>query len=643
MTMGKNMDRRFKPKIRLKLIASLLSVVIIAGIGSVVISLKIVNDNILGQAYDDVETQLNTAQHIYNEKINVIRLFIEHIASLSYFKAAIIAGNRKFIMNKLIEVKDELSLDVLNITDEKGIILVRSRNFALFGDDVSGSTFIQYVLRHRSSCFGTDIIEREYLLREGRDISERAYIRVIPTQMARKRVKSFEDSGMILMAASPIFYRGRLIGIVYGAKLLNNNFDFVDRIKNLVFKDEKLNGLDVGSATIFMDDLRISTNVKKEDGTRAIGTLVSEEVYRKVFEHEKVWLDKAFVVNNWYISGYTPIYNINNRVIGILYVGILEEKYNVIKRETMIYYLLMTAIVAIIAVVISIYLIQNIINPIKSLLDASGEIAMGNYNKKIEIRSDDEIGYLCSAYNKMVDAIVERDEKLKEQTERKIVQSEKLASLGRLASGIAHEINNPLTGVLGYSTVLLEDLEGSEYQEDLQIIVDETKRCRDIVGEILNFARETKIEEESANINTIISDALSILLKHISFQNIRIVKRLSEDIPDMNLDINQMKSVINNLAVNAADAMPDGGLLTVSTYVSRDDEVVIEVSDTGTGISEENLSKIFDPFFSTKEVGQGTGLGLAVTYGIIKRHNGSIEVKSKLGEGTTFIIHLPMR
>jgi two-component system NtrC family sensor kinase len=256
-----------------------------------------------------------------------------------------------------------------------------------------------------------------------------------------------------LMAASPIFYRGRLIGIVYGAKLLNNNFDFVDRIKNLVFKDEKLNGLDVGSATIFMDDLRISTNVKKEDGTRAIGTLVSEEVYRKVFEHEKVWLDKAFVVNNWYISGYTPIYNINNRVIGILYVGILEEKYNVIKRETMIYYLLMTAIVAIIAVVISIYLIQNIINPIKSLLDASGEIAMGNYNKKIEIRSDDEIGYLCSAYNKMVDAIVERDEKLKEQTERKIVQSEKLASLGRLASGIAHEINNPLTGVLGYSTV----------------------------------------------------------------------------------------------------------------------------------------------------------------------------------------------
>jgi two-component system NtrC family sensor kinase len=349
------------------------------------------------------------------------------------------------------------------------------------------------------------------------------------------------------------------------------------------------------------------------------------------------------VVNNWYISGYTPIYNINNRVIGILYVGILEEKYNVIKRETMIYYLLMTAIVAIIAVVISIYLIQNIINPIKSLLDASGEIAMGNYNKKIEIRSDDEIGYLCSAYNKMVDAIVERDEKLKEQTERKIVQSEKLASLGRLASGIAHEINNPLTGVLGYSTVLLEDLEGSEYQEDLQIIVDETKRCRDIVGEILNFARETKIEEESANINTIISDALSILLKHISFQNIRIVKRLSEDIPDMNLDINQMKSVINNLAVNAADAMPEGGLLTVSTYVSRDDEVVIEVSDTGTGISEENLSKIFDPFFSTKEVGQGTGLGLAVTYGIIKRHNGSIEVKSKLGEGTTFIIHLPMR
>jgi len=636
------MEGQFKPKIRVKLMGSLLSVVIIAGIGSTGIGVKIINDNILGQAYVDVETQLNMAQHIYNDRINVIHLFIQHLASLTYFKEAVAAKNRRFIVNKLLEVKKELDLDILNIADGRGRIIVRSRNYSLYNDDVSEALFIRSVMERRRSCYGTELISQEYLQREGRDLSEQAFIEVVPTPRARHREKTFEDAGMILMAAAPIFFRGTMIGIVYGAKLLNNNFEFVDRIKNLVFRDEKLNGSDIGTATIFKEDLRISTNVKKADGKRAIGTLVSKEVYTKVFEHEKLWLDKAFVVNNWYISAYRPLYNIENRVIGILYVGILEEKYNIIKRDIAVYYIVMTCIIAVIAVIISLYLIRNIVNPIRSLVDTARGIGLGRYQEKIEIRSDDEIGYLCATFNMMMDTISERDLKLKEQTERKIVQSEKLASLGRLASGIAHEINNPLTGVLGYSTVLLEDLAETPYQEDLEIIVNETKRCRDIVRGILDFARETKIEGERANINSIILDVLSILHKHVNFQNIRIETRLADDLPDMSLDVNQIKSVINNLAVNAADAMPDGGTLTIASY-RRGNEIIIEVSDTGTGIAEENLSRIFDPFFTTKEVGKGTGLGLAVTYGIIERHNGSIEVKSTEGKGTTFYIHLPLQ
>ncbi|MEW6527520.1 MAG: [Fe-Fe] hydrogenase large subunit C-terminal domain-containing protein [Spirochaetota bacterium] len=228
-------------------------------------------------------------------------------------------------------------------------------------------------------------------------------------------------------------------------------------------------------------------------------------------------------------------------------------------------------------------------------------------------------------------------------TKNALIQSEKLASLGRMASGIAHEINNPLTGVLSYASLLLEDLKDSDFEEDLHIIIKETLRCREIVKGLLNFARETKSEKALANINEIIDSALSILQNHMSFRSITIVRHLDTAVPLMMLDSNHMRSVINNLAENAAHAMPDGGTITVSTqYDNANNAVIIKVADTGCGISEENINKIFDPFFTTKPQGKGTGLGLAVVFGIIRQHDGTINVESEVGKGTTFTITLPV-
>jgi two-component system NtrC family sensor kinase len=296
-----------------------------------------------------------------------------------------------------------------------------------------------------------------------------------------------------------------------------------------------------------------------------------------------------------------------------------------------------------VAAALSVYLIRDIITPIRHLVTASKQLAEGNYIRKLEVTSSDEMGYLCLTFNKMIDAIAERDRKLKEQTEMQMAQSEKLASLGRLASGIAHEINNPLTGVLSYSTVLYEEIKDPGYRADLKVIIDETLRCRDIVKGILDFARETKIDKRPGNINKIIIELFSILEKHINFQNIHIKKDLAEYLPEFNIDINQIKSVLNNLAVNAADAMHDGGDLTISTrYDEANGKIIVKVSDTGIGIKEEDLSKIYDPFFTTKETGKGTGLGLSVTYSIVQRHNGTIKVESTVGKGTTFTIEFPV-
>lgn len=637
------MNTRIQASLRVKLIASLISVVLIIGSASIIIGLRIINNNIVGQAYEQVQNDLKTARYIYEDKIHIIHHFMRHLSLLPYLHDAVKRNDRRLLVNKLQEVKRELDLDILNIVDPAGRIIARARNPVRTGDSVADDKYINYVQTNLKSCFGSDIMSRDHLVREGNDLADRAFITLVPTPMARKTDNTSEDRGLVLKAASPMIRDGRLIGIIYGARLINRNYDMVDQIKSLVFKDQKYKGFEYGTATIFLEDMRISTNVLREDGVRAIGTRISEEVFKKVFERGELWLDKAFVVNNWYISAYSPIYDLHRKVIGILYVGIIENKFNDIKKETTILFLVIIIVTLIIAIGLSVYLIQNFLHPVNILVDASKQIAEGNYTIKIPVNSKDELGYLCQTFNSMVAAIVERDNLLKEDTQKQIVQSEKLASLGKLAAGIAHEINNPLTGVLTYSSILLEELKETEHKDDLEVVVNETLRCRKIVREILNFARETRIEKERANVNQVIREMLSILEKHVNFQNISIVKDFDDSVPDMEIDINQIKQVINNLSLNASDAMPDGGTLTIRTrFDANQNAVVIEFCDTGLGISEENIGRIFDPFFTTKQTGKGTGLGLAVTYGIIKRHNGSITVKSSIGEGTRFTVVLPV-
>ena len=234
-------------------------------------------------------------------------------------------------------------------------------------------------------------------------------------------------------------------------------------------------------------------------------------------------------------------------------------------------------------------------------------------------------------------------EKKLEETHLQLLNSEKMASLGKLAAGIAHEINNPLGGILIYSSLLMEDLpEEDPRRNDLSRIVQEASRCKEIVKSLLEFARQTEPKMEPTDINRAINDGLFFLVNQALFHNIKIVKKFDPFLPLVKGNASQLKQVFMNIIVNAAEAMHGHGTLTISTTSSPDGKAVyIEFTDTGEGIPEENLIRIFDPFFTTKAVGKGTGLGLATSYGIIQDHGGSIRVKSKVGEGTTFTIQLP--
>jgi signal transduction histidine kinase len=225
-----------------------------------------------------------------------------------------------------------------------------------------------------------------------------------------------------------------------------------------------------------------------------------------------------------------------------------------------------------------------------------------------------------------------------------VAQSEKMASLGQLAAGVAHEINNPLTGILLYANLALERFDNEDpVGKYLKSVIDDAGRCRDIVKNLLAYSRQASPTKEIFQVNSLVKHSLDLIRDQELFLNISLVKEMSGDMMLIHADKNQLSQVVINLVTNAIDAMGKKGTLTFRTYRNKPaKKVYIEVSDTGCGISEEHLSKIFDPFFTTKKTGKGTGLGLSTSYGIIKENGGRITIKETSPQGTTFLIELPL-
>jgi two-component system NtrC family sensor kinase len=244
----------------------------------------------------------------------------------------------------------------------------------------------------------------------------------------------------------------------------------------------------------------------------------------------------------------------------------------------------------------------------------------------------------------------------RKRTEAELLRSEKLASVGQLAAGVAHEVNNPLAGILVYIKLLLKKYEQNKLQteqteEQLKKIARETDRCSRIIKNLLDFSRQTEVNLRPVDINKVIEATFSIVGHQINLKNIRLEKKLMRYPPLIQGDFDQIQQALMNIVLNAAQAMPDGGDLAVTTSVANrvkiddsiKDAIRIDISDTGVGIPKENLKKLFTPFFTTKETGKGVGLGLSVVHGIIERHHGKIEIESNPGAGTTFSIYLGIK
>jgi len=646
--------------LRTKLISSF-SIVIVAGVFlSAFIGIRLIGDTILKQAQDKVRLDLNAAREVYEGEREFIKNVVRLTAARFFMKEVNPEVPGDVLCMELQKIRENENLDILTLINCQGEVIFRARKSSNAGY-WNNDEIVEYVTSKKQTIVSTRIISEEELEEEGNDMKEQARITILQTPKAKPSTTQEETSGMIIEAAAPVTgYDDKLIGILIGGKLLNRNYEIVDKVKDMVYKDEHYKEKDIGTVTIFQGDLRISTNVKNKDGTRAIGTRVSTEVFDQVLVKGIPWIERAFVVTDWYFTAYEPIRNLHGEIIGMLYVGMLETPYIDLRNRVVFIFLSIALMSILLLSVIAYFTSTNITKPVKELVIATGKISDGDLSHKIKIKSHDEIGFLANSFNIMTGELQKVTEgyrnltktlegKVKKKTEEleeaqnQIIQSEKLTALGKLAAGIAHEINNPLTSIL-INSCLIEEKIGvdTHFKDNIQLIIDETTRCSEIVRELLHFSRQTPPEKKPADINSLIEKTLKLFESQFLVNHIKVIKNFDDRLPILMIDINKIEQVFTNLILNAIEAMQEGGALLISSHLSDDIRYIeIKFRDEGCGILKENIVKIFDPFFSTKGM-KGTGLGLSVSYGIIEQHNGTIDVESTVDKGSTFTIKLPV-
>ena len=490
---------------------------------------------------------------------------------------------------------------------------------------------IQKTLATGKTTSATEILPSDFLAMVG--LADQARISILDTPKASPDLFDIREgsAGLGLVSVAGIVdQNGGNIGAVLAFHLLNNDFTLVDRIKEVAAID---------TVTIFLGDLRVSTNVLTAEGDRAIGTRISEEVGDVVLQQGKEYVGPAFVVNEDYVTRYDPLRNHIGEVIGILYVGARQASFQRLVNSFNQQIVLVAIGTILLTIVITTPVSRAITRPLdqlKVLVSANRRVADGDMTVRVPIQTGGEVGMLESSFNSMLDTL--------QNTQDQLVQSEKLASLGQLAAGVAHELNNPLGTILLYSDIIKKETDpSSPHADDLDIIVRETKRCKAIVSSLLEFARQNQVVAQPTDLNALILKVVELETKNFESISVQIHLELYPKLPKIQADPAQLTQVVVNLIENALDAMPDGGSLHIQTSQGPEGMVTVEFEDTGMGIPTEHLSKLYTPFFTTKPIGKGTGLGLAIIYGIIKMHRGQIIVHSEVDKGTRFTIQLPIK
>ena len=546
----------------------------------------------------------------------------------------------------------EYGLDVLTIIDRKGVVLTRTRSPYRAGDYQGNDELVRRALK-KEIVASTEIIPQQELAKEGEELVRQAYMEFVPTPKAKERPETKETSGMMLKAAVPILdVNDNVLGVLYGGTLLNRNYEIVDKIKDIVFKGERYKGKDTGTATIMQWDVRISTNVKNRSGLRAIETRLARDVYDQVLENGRAWIDRAFVVDDWYIAAYEPIRNIKGEIIGILYVGTLEEPYTDLRRNVIYSFFGIAFLGLVLVIFLAYFITRSITRPIGELVKATEVIAGGDFSHEVPTQSKDEVGHLAVSFNRMTGT-------LRATMEELYVLNTKLQDLNRhyleMVGFITHELNQPMGVLKGYLILLQDESLGPLASlKQKQAISTMLRNVNALINMIQKYLQLGRIESGRMEINKtriwVFREALAPVLedekKQLDMRKMEVVLENEEAFRKVEAvaDPVLLRIVFSNLIGNALKYGREGGRIWCGM---RDEsgECLFYIKNEGRGIPTDKLAMVFEKFArlegELERHRRGTGLGLFNAKVIVEKHGGRIWAESEEGTWANFLFTLP--
>ena len=632
--------------IRTRLMVGFLGVSLLVGTVSLITGVHLLNRHVIDEASNRVRLDLNAATEMYRTRIKQVRIAL-HITTLGYgFITSVRQQDRPDLIYRLDRLAHHAELDFAVITDADGRILGRAGETRARPDDgLQDNPLVRLALERRTAVSGSAVLNRDLLLADNPELADRARIPLAAGSGAKAAAPPEETRGLAMVGAVPIYDQDAVIGVLYGGVLLNQAIEMVDTVTTTIFRGEHYGGRSLGFAAIFLQDVRISTSVETAAGKRAVGALAPADVRRAVLANGAFWVGRTVDAGCGYITATAPIEDIFGVRIGMLQIGVQAAKYTDIRTGALAFFVLITVSGMLLAAALGYLLADKVSRPVRRLIYASMQVSEGRLDPDLGPPSRGEIGVLESTFRDMVAAMGRRRAASRDQ----IIHSEKQASIGRLAAGVAHEINNPLTGVLTYTHMLLrrKDL-APDVRSDLETVVNATERVRKIVKGLLDFSRQTKLDPEPTDINRLVEAAIKLVENQALVKGVAVTFNPGDQLPLVVLDRSQIQSVLINILINALDATEPEGHIRIFTATGLAGDgpgkkgIEITVADTGCGIAPEDLDRLFDPFFTTKAVGQGTGLGLSVSMGIVSHHGGHIRVQSEKGKGSRFFVWLPL-
>lgn len=534
-------------------------------------------------------------------------------------------------------------------------------------------------LTKRESFF--DVLSKEELEQLEPELAKRAEVAI--AKQGATQESDVETNGLVSRTVIPVYSRfNDLIGFLDGGLLLNNSTVLVDQIRDLIYPNDNDRLRPVGTLTLFLSDLRVSTNVPLNSdhrSGRAIGTKVSSEVSEQVLAGGEQWVGRAYVYDAWYITAYQPIKDQYDNVIGMIYTGYLMWPFVKAYMTNIAEISLVTVMLLLVSGAMVYRGSRDLFRPIERIHKVVKLVQLGKEKRigPLGLDNDHELAQLAKQFDNMLDALQERKRELKtaaaqleckvqertaslrekteelemhiqllNQTRDKLVVHEKLSALGELTAGIAHEINNPTAVILGNIELIHFELgeDADRVQEEIDAIHTQIDRIRNITRSLLQYSRQGGIQDEITwqHVNPVIDESITLVKTGSKKRDIEFVTDLQAH-TSVEINRHQLLQILVNLQMNAIHAMNGKGkLIVTSEDWMEDGEVkgaVIHVADEGCGIKPENIGRIFSPFYTTKR--EGTGLGLSVSQSILSQTGGELKVESELGKGSVFSIYLP--